>query len=933
MPLSWNEIKARAVAFSHKWKDETSEDAEAKPFWVDFFNIFGIDRKRVATFEERVKKLDGSEGYIDLLWKGVILVEHKSFGKDLDKAQHQASDYLHGLKDYELPRCVLVCDFRNFRLIDLTNDSVTEFTLDHLHNHVHLFGFMIGYITTAVIAHDPVNTKAAEKMGAFHDRLKDAGYEGHALEMLLVRMLFCLFADDTGIFSKRQFQDYIEQRTSVDGSDLGMHLAQLCQVLDTPESKRPKTLDEQLGTFPYINGSLFAENLPIAAFDGSMREALLEACALDWSRISPAIFGSLFQSVMNPKERRAIGAHYTSEKNILKVIGPLFLDDLKAEFEACKKNEKKLENFHKKIAALTFLDPACGCGNFLIIGYRELRLLEHAVIRELYASHLVTDISTLLRVSIAQFHGIEIEEFPARIAELALWLIDHQMNLAVSEEFGQYFVRIPLSKIETVICANALRQEWPKTDFILGNPPFSGKTYQTKEQREDVAFVFDGMKNASDLDFVACWHWKAANQIQGTKTKVAFVSTNSITQGEQAPVLWRSMLYNKGIKIHFAHRTFRWNNDAKGMAAVHCVIIGFANFDIPTKKLFEYPDISGEPILVETNNISPYLTPGPDIVVEKHSTPLSPVSPMRCGNKPTDDGNLILSQAEKDALVEKWPGIEQFIKPFVGSEEFINGNWRWCFWLVDVNPSELKKFPPILDRIEKVRTFRKSSTAEPTRKMAEYPTRFFFLSQPKSSYILIPEVSSEKRTYIPIGFMNPDVICSNTNFLTETNSVYSFGILTSGMHMSWMRTIAGRLESRYRYSGSMVYNNFPWPMPTPTQKSNIETAAQSVLDIRAQFTKATLADLYDPLTMPPVLLKAHHALDKAVDAAYGKKKFANESERVAFLFERYRELVNPLGIQVAGEKMKKQRLKKQDVKLMSMSVKIPAAAIPGETVI
>ncbi len=892
MPLSWNEIKTRAISFSHTWKDETSENAEAKPFWIDFFNVFGINRKRVATFEEPIKKLDGSNGYIDLLWKGMILVEHKSAGKSLDKAEVQAKNYLHGLTDRELPRLILMCDFQNFRLVDLhDNNKVTEFKLADFHSHVHLFGFMIGYTTKKVVAEDPVNINAAEKMGKLHDALKEAGYEGHQLELLLVRLLFCLFAEDTGIFTKNQLQEYVEQRTASDGADLGMHLNTLFETLDTPESKRQKKLDEHLNDFPYINGSLFTENLRTAAFDTTMRIALIEACTLNWSRISPAIFGSLFQSVMNPEERRSLGAHYTSETNILKLIGPLFLDNLREEFEKVKKSDKKLDALHKKIASLTFLDPACGCGNFLIIAYRELRILEQDIIRELYRhGQQVSDISMLLRVTINQFHGIEIEEFPARIAEVALWLVDHQMNLAISEEFGEYFVRIPLSKVETVICENALKADWPIVDFILGNPPFLGKTWQSKEQKADLKQVFEGVKKSGSLDFVTCWFMKAAKQIQLTSTtRVAFVSTNSITQGEQVSILWGE-LFRLGIHLQFAHRTFVWSNDARGKAAVHCVIVGFGLEDTKGKRIFEYPDLKGEPLTIQAQQINPYLVDAPSIIVKNTRKPLSAPIPMSYGNKPVDGGNLIFTTEEKDVFILAEPNAEKWFKMLIGSEEFINGKLRWCLWLNGINPNELRSMPKVLRQIEKVKQMRLNSVDTGAQKLAERPMEFRDLRNP-SAFLSIPEVSSERRLYIPIGFLNGDVIASNKLYMVPDATIYHLGILHSTMHNAWMRTVAGRLKSDYSYSNTIVYNNFPWPTPTNAQKTKIEKCAQAVLDAREEFPTSTLADLYDPLTMPPALLKAHQQLDKAVDLAYGKRKFKSESERVSFLFELYSGLV------------------------------------------
>ena len=520
MPLSWNEIRSRAVEFAKRWEHETSEDAEAKAFWTEFLNVFGIDRKRVASFEDPVKKLGNKQGYIDLFWKGELLVEHKSRGKDLDKAYSQALDYFPGIKERDLPKYVLVSDFARFRLYELENGEQHEFELRDLHKNIKSFGFIAGYQTRPIQPEDPVNIKAAELMGRLHDALKDIGYAGHALEHYLVRLLFCLFAEDTGIFERQQLQEFIRDKTAEDGSDLAAHLAQLFEVLNTPKNKRLKNLDEQLADFAYVNGKLFAEHLPSASFDTRMRNQLLDCCALDWSRVSPAIFGSLFQSVMDEKLRRNLGAHYTSEANILKLIKPLFLDSLRSEFESCRGNAKKLTEFHEKLSQLKFFDPACGCGNFLIIAYRELRLLELDVLRDLYKKREsgFLDIAEIVWLDVDQFYGIEIEEFPAQIAQVAMWLTDHQMNQLISEEFGNYFARLPLKKSATIACGNALSLDWravaPDVDYILGNPPFIGKHLQDAGQKTDMEQIFHGVKGAGVLDYVAAWYLKAAQYSQ-----------------------------------------------------------------------------------------------------------------------------------------------------------------------------------------------------------------------------------------------------------------------------------------------------------------------------------------------------------------------------------------------------------------------------------
>ncbi len=935
MPLSWNEIRNRAHEFSKRWENETSEDAESKPFWTEFFGVFGIDRKRVASFEEPVKKLGDRQGYIDLFWKGMLLIEHKSRGKDLNKAYTQALDYFPGIKERDLPKYVLVSDFARFRLYDLEGGTQHEFKLTDLHKHIKHFAFVAGYRTQTITPQNPVNIKAAERMGKLHDALKASGYVGHPLEVLLVRLLFCLFAEDTGIFQPASlFRAWIEERTEADGSDLGAQLALLFQVLNTPEDKRSKNLDEQIAAFPYVNGKLFEEMLPIADFDAAMREALLDCCALDWSAISPAIFGALFQSIMDAKARRNLGAHYTSEENILKLIKPLFLDELWDEFRRMKGNKNKLFEFHKKLRTLTFFDPACGCGNFLVIAYRELRQLELELLRTVHqeTGSRFLDIHSEIKINVDQFHGIEIEEFPAQIAQVALWLVDHQMNVRISEEFGNYFARIPLKTSPHIVHGNALTLDWndvlpaERASYVFGNPPFVGKHYQSKQQKAELVEAFAGVKSASDLDYVAAWYVKAARYITSarpepvegcisahastgsarTDIRCAFVSTNSITQGEQVSILWGELLNKYHLKIHFAHRTFKWSNEASGKAAVHCVIIGFSSFDIPEKKLFVYDDVNGEAHELPVHNISPYLAPGPDTIITKRQTPLANVPIMRCGNKPSDGGHLLLTDAEREELLAKEPASASYIRRFIGSEEFINNISRWCLWLADCNPTDLRAMPKVMERIERVKEFRAASTAEPTRRAAETPALFFFISQPKVDYILIPEVSSERRRYVPIGFMSPEVISSNKNYLIADASLYLLGILQSEMHMAWMRQTAGRLESRYQYSGSMVYNTFPWPECSDAQHGKIEAAAQAVLDARAQFPQSSLADLYDPLTMPPALVKAHQALDRAVDACYRKAAFTSDAQRVEFLFERYQQLTSLL----PAEKPVKARKKK-----------------------
>ncbi len=941
MALSWNEIKDRALNFSKEWADTSNEEADAKPFLVEFFNVFGISSKRVSTFEHRVKKLDEKDGYIDLLWKGTILIEMKSRGKNLDKAYQQAKDYLHGLKQHELPKYILISDFENFRLYDIEEDKIVEFKLNNLIHNVQHFGYILGYQKKVYKEQDPANIKAAELMGKLHDRLEEIGYTGHPLEVYLVRILFLLFAEDTTIFNKQQFQDYLEQRTNEDGSDLASKLQELFQVLNTAKENRFKNLDEQLADFPYVNGKLFEENLPTASFDTKMRTALLECCYIDWSKISPAIFGSMFQSVMNPKERRNLGAHYTSETNILKLIKPLFLDDLWKEFESIKDNKNKLPEFHKKLSTLKFLDPACGCGNFLIITYRELRLLELEILRATHkGGQQIMDVSSIILLDVDMMSGIEYEEFPARIAEVAMWLIDHQMNMQISNEFGQYFVRLPLKKAAKIIHGDALKINWhtfetedasvkklfadkveisqvviepeenykleihsnnvfyhgiktlrkesePKYDYIIGNPPFIGSKIMSQTQRDDVIKQFDNIQGSGVLDYVTAWYIKAAKYIQDTNTKVAFVSTNSIVQGEQTSILWGQMMNKYKIKIHFAHRTFKWSNEAKGNAAVYCVIIGFANYDTVNKIIFEYENIKGEAHEIKAKNINPYLVDAKDILIENRTNAICKIPRMIAGNVAYDYGHYIFSETDMNEFIQNEPNSNKWFKKLIGGKELINNEIRYCLWLKGIEPSELKSMPLVLKLVGKVKNERLNAKDKGTHKLADRSHEFRDLNNP-NEYIAVPKTSSENRRYIPISYFNKDFIPSDSIRVVENATLYHFGILTSLIHMAWVKTVCGRLKSDFRYSKDIVYNNYPWPEnPSEKQIKAIETAAQNVLDARLEFPNSSLADLYDPLTMPPKLTKAHNDLDKAVDLAYRAQAFTSEANRMVFLFELY----------------------------------------------
>ncbi len=914
MPLSWNEIRTNAIAFSKEWADDSSEDAEAKSFWDDFFRVFGLPRRRVAVYEKLVSKAGGKAGFIDLFWPKVLIAEHKSRGKNLDRAFDQAIDYFPGIPVSDFPEYVIVSDFARIRLINLETDAQLEFALKDLHSNITSFGFIAGYKSRTFKEQDPVNIEAAEKLAQLHDALESIGYSGHELEVYLVRLLFCLFADDTGIFTPRDsFDDFIRARTSEDGSDLAARLAELFYILNQPVDKRLKNIDEQLGSFPYVNGRLFLETLAPASFDRKMRDKLLACCDLDWGSISPAIFGSLFQGIMDKTVRRNLGAHYTSERNILKVIGPLFMDGLHAEFDRVKTQPARLKVFHEKLASLNFFDPACGCGNFLVISYREIRLLELEVIKKLYAKQtrqLAMDVvDKYVKVDVDQFHGIEIEEWPAQIARVAMWLIDHQMNLLVGEMFGQALVRIPLVKSANIVHDNALTIDWAgvvpsrKCSYVLGNPPFVGAKLMDTTQRSDMAIIFRGVKNAGLLDYVAAWYLKCADFIKGSEITCGLVSTNSITQGEQPGVLWPE-LWRRGIQIHFAHRTFRWSNEARGGAAVHCVIVGFGiNAPKTQKVVYEYDDVCGDAHATKVSHINPYLVDAADVVLSNRSTPLfAGVPKLGIGNKPIDGGYLLLSPAERLTLLAAEPEAIDLIFRWYGANEFLNGLERWVVYVGGVSPEKLRSLPRVCGLLDKVRKFRlgqidaksgrKAKAGESSLALANTPGRFHVENIPSGPYLVVPRHSAEARGIIPMGFVDPTILSGDANLISSQATKFHFGVLQSSMHQAWMRVVCGRIKSDFRYSKGIVFNNYPWPVQAnSSQKLAIEKAATTVLTVRKQFPEASLADLYDPLTVPPSLVKAHQALDRAVDAAYvpsgGKKNWTSDAERVAFLFDRY----------------------------------------------
>jgi hypothetical protein len=844
MRLPFQEIRNRAIQFAHDWRDAHSERAEAQTFWNEFFNVFGINRRSVASFEATVRNLGGSYDRIDVIWQGVLIGEHKSRGEDLSKAASQAFGYVQSLtaegRDTEIPRYVIVSDFARMVLYDLEaadpTQQAVQFDVADLHQNIRRFDFLSGIQSRAADPEDPINIKAVEVLGLLHDVLERSGYTGHQLERFLVRILFCLFAEDTGIFEPDAFKLIVEN-SSQDGSDLGPMLERLFRVLDTPDDSRQTGLPEALAAMPYVNGELFAERLDMAEFNADTRNALLAATRFQWSKISPAVFGSLFQSIMaseaGARRRRQIGAHYTSERDIMKLIRSLFLDDLRADFERAKARRSDLVRFHERLANLKFLDPACGCGNFLVIAYRELRRLEIEVIAALHASARLldsVDLELFTKIAVDQMHGIEIEEWPARIAEVAMWLIDHQMNLEASQRFGKPLLRLPPA------------------------------------------------------------------------IQIAFVSTNSISQGEQVAPFWGSILAEFAPVITFAHRTFAWQSEARGRAHVHVVIIGLSFAKRTSTMLFEYPDINGDPVGVAVDRINCYLTDAPNVLIDNRRHSLCAAPAMNYGSmmidkdrSAPDSEGLILATGDRERILSRTPEMTPFIRRLMGGDEFLNGAVRWCLWLDGAPPSTLRSDPEVQRRIQSVRTFRLSSNRPQTRTLGETPALFGEIRQPSTSYLLFPKVGSASRRYFPIGFVGPDVIATGSALIVPGATLYHFGVLSSAMHTAWLYFVGGRMKSDPQYSAGIVFNNFPWPQEVmATKKAAIEVAAQEVLDAREAFTDQTLADLYDPLAMPRQLREAHAKLDRAVDKCYRSTPFSSDRQRVEFLFGLYERLVNPV---------------------------------------
>ena len=919
-----------ARQFYYRWNGKGKEDEHARSYWIELLHdVLGVeDVTQRVEFEKKLIGSKGSTERIDVyIPETHVIIEQKTLGIPLDRPQpghdnktpyQQAKGYDNYLPFSERARWIVLSNFEEIWIYDLDakKPEPVRMTLEELPAKYHLLDFLTNKKTKQITEEVELSKAAGELVGKIRDRFLTqyndplAKRTQKSLNILCVRLVFCFFAEDAGLFgAKDAFSRYILQYKP---GDIRGKLIELFKALDTPIKERADMyLPEEVEAFPYVNGGLFSdENIVIPKITQELKDTLAEAAKFDWSKISPTIFGAVFESTLNPETRRAGGMHYTSIENIHKVIDPLFLDDLREELDEIKKiqvpgtQKKKLKDYQKKLAGLVFFDPACGSGNFLTETYLSLRRIENEVLQLIVAADSKTMTGQItfgfeeespIQVSIHQFYGIEINDFAVSVAQTALWIAESQTMKETEDIVHQSLDFFPLKTYKGITEGNALRIDWSKVvpverlSYIMGNPPFIGAQYMSKAQKEDILLLFKNNKRAGVLDYVSGWYIKAAQIITNTIIKCAYVSTNSITQGEQVPVLWKPIIEDNHIHIFYAHRTFIWDSEASDKAHVHCVIVGFES-NICNSNKYIYQEDSCE----EVNCINPYLMDGPTVYIESRKKPICDVPMITKGCQPTDGGNLIIEDKDLKDFISKEPQAEKYIKKLVGAREFINGGKRWCLWLVGASPSELRKMPLVMERIEKVKEMRLSSSDSGTRKLAEKPHLFRETYNPKT-FIIIPSASSERRRYIPLGFLGDDTISTNLNLIIQNGTIYQFGILESNVHMSWMRAVCGRLKSDYRYSKEIVYNNFPWPDPSPEQKEKIEKTAQGILDARDLYPDSSLADLYDPLTMPPELRKAHQLNDKAVMQAYGMPiKETDEAACVAWLMRLYQEKVNEI---------------------------------------
>lgn len=929
--MKLSEQQIRAKEFSQRWENTGDEKSESQKFWLDLLeNVLGVkDPYSYIDFESRIK-LDNTsfiDGYIEAPH---VLIEQKSSNKDLTRPIiqsdgtklspfQQAKRYSIELPYSQRPRWIITCNFKEFFIYDMEkpNGEAEVIKLEDLENEIYRLNFLVREEEDFIKKETQISIEAGEIVASLYEALlmeyKDPQSEKtlHSLNILCVRLVFCLYAEDAGLFgNKNMFHNYLNKYKD---SNPRTALLNIFRILNQKEEDRDPYEDKDLLAFPYVNGGLFSDmDIEIPRLNPNIVDIILNRASLgfDWSKISPTIFGSVFESTLNPETRRSGGMHYTSIKNIHKLIDPLFLDGLKEEFaeikeiDQVKQKKQRLEELHNKIANLKFLDPAAGSGNFLTETYISLRKLENKIIEEKIRKKDVISISFIdenseelenpIRVKLGQFYGIEINDFAVTVARTALWISEDQMMKETMNIIHQKMDILPLKSYANIVEANALAMDWNDLvdkndlDYIMGNPPFVGARLMDKEQNKDIRLVFgEKFKNVGNLDFVSAWYKKSCEYINGSNIEVALVSTNSICQGEQVAILWKDLFENYKITINFAYQTFRWDSEAKSKAHVHCVIVGFGQ--VEREKKFIYTT-NLKSIL--SKNINAYLVDGPNVFIDSRTKPICDVPEMGIGNKPIDDGNYLFKEEEYEIFIKEEPASIKYFKLWYGAYEFINRNPRYVLWVGDCEPSELRKMPRVMDRIRNVKEFRLKSKSSGTRKIAETPTRFHVENIPNSDFLFIPRVSSEKRKYIPVGFMTKDMMASDSALIMPDANLYDFGILTSNVHMSWMRTVAGRLEMRYRYSKNIVYNNFPWPSPNEEQKEKIEKSAQKILDARALYPKSSLADLYDDLAMPAELRKAHQENDKAVMEAYGFDwRTMTESECVAELMKMYKALL------------------------------------------
>lgn len=906
------EIRTRSSAFAARWADDVYEKGESQSFWNEFLAIFGIDRKRVAYFEKRAERFStGNQGFIDLFWPGMLLVEQKSAGKDLAAADAQAFDYLDGLPAKDFPRAVVVSDFGHIKLTRFDEDGgANTYLIDtkNLEKEIDRFTFLAGYVQRDFTAaqEESVNAKAVKLMSNLYQEFTRDHYSEHETAIFMTRVLFLLFGDDTGLWPRGLFHDLVDQ-SPVDGEAVAGTLDALFRALDRPETERSSRLSESISPFPYVNGGIFNEHIEVPQFDSAMRAALLECCRFDWGAISPDVFGSMFQSVKAKVDRRAHGEHYTTPENISKTIDPLFMDSFRQQLAACGTNLNKLRGFHKSLSDYRYLDPACGCGNFLVVAYREMRGLELEVlrkIRDVTGNEMLGsfEVANTLNVRPEQFFGIEIEEWPAAIAQTAMFLVDHQANMTLSQEFGEAPDRLPIRNAATIVVGNAIRLDWaeivPPTDktLVFGNPPFVGMAWLSASQQEDSRLAFAQLPEAKGersgrLDYVACWYAKAISYARGHKTKFAFVSTNSITQGDQARAL--DPIFRKAnMAIDFGHRTFKWTSGAANAAAVFCTILGFsAAGTVKQKRLFDYPDVTGQPLESAPGNLNFYLIDSPLPGPSKRTLPVIPGLPlMSKGSQPTDGNHLTVTAEDyADAAADTYAA--KYLRPYRQSKEMIQGGERWCLWLVDAAPSDINNSVFLKTRLTAVAAARLESPTLSVNAKASTPSLFTQIRQPKRKYLAVPEVSSENRDYIPMRYYEPDVIAGNKLIVIEDCPLWVFGYLQSAAFTAWVKTFAGRLKSDPSISPDLTYCVFPFIEPTGKKLVDFDAAVGGVLDARASFPDEPLAALYSQVGMPLALRRAHERLDKLVDGMYGIRN-PTSSERVAVLLKKHHELVN-----------------------------------------